>query len=88
MEKDDIDLIAERGDEIIAVQLETGKSDIKRNIQTLMDHKANQKLVIATNKQTDNMARHILSNFHKNHDIEINSIKDYISQFKSSGRIF
>ena len=49
LEKDDIDLVAEWDDVKIAVQVETGKSDIKKNIETLKDYKAGRKFMIATN---------------------------------------
>ena len=49
LEKDDIDLVAKWDETKIAVQVETGKSDIKKNIETLKNYEAGRKFMIATN---------------------------------------
>ena len=51
LEKDDIDLVAEWDDAKLAVQVETGKSDIKKNIETLSAHASERKFMIATNAE-------------------------------------
>ena len=51
LEKDDIDLVAEWDDAKMAVQVETGKSDIKKNIETLKQYDAGRKFMIATNPE-------------------------------------
>ena len=79
LEKDNIDLIAEKGDEVVALQLETGKSNTKRNIISLKKYKANKKLVVATNRHAEVMARQILAKLGKDSKIEIFFVKDVLS---------
>ncbi len=57
IEQDDIDVVAYRikldGEQTLAVQVETGKSNIKKNIQTLLAHKADGRFMVATNKMAE-----------------------------------
>ncbi len=48
LEKDSLDLVAEWEGAQVAVQVETGKSDIAKNIETLFNHSSNRKFMIAT----------------------------------------
>ena len=50
LEKDSLDLVAEWSG-VLAVQVETGKSDIRKNIETLSSHSSNRKFMIATNSE-------------------------------------
>ena len=79
LEKDNIDLIAEKGDDIIAVQFETGKSNTKRNIISLKKYKADKKLVVATNRNAEFRARQILAKCGKDSKIAIFFVKDVLS---------
>jgi len=53
LEKDDIDLVVESFQMKIAIQVETGKSDIQCNLTKLGRYKADQKYVVSTNKETE-----------------------------------
>lgn len=81
LEKDNIDLIAEKGSEVVAVQVETGKSNTKKNILALREYKAHRKIVIATNKQAEHRAREIVAKLCKDSKIQVSFIKDFLSVF-------
>jgi hypothetical protein len=49
VEKENIDLVVETSDARIGIQIETGKSDIKKNIDELSRLSAGHKLMVATN---------------------------------------
>ena len=53
LEKGDIDLVVESVQMKIAIQVETGKSDIQCNLTKLGRYKADQKYVLTTNKETE-----------------------------------
>jgi len=55
LEKDDIDLVVEKNEKIMAIQLETGKSDIQANLMKLGRYRADFKYIIATNRETEIM---------------------------------
>ena len=55
LEKDDIDLVVEKNEKTMAIQLETGKSDIQANLTKLGRYKADFKYIIATNRETEIM---------------------------------
>ena len=53
LEKDDIDLVIESFDQRLAIQIETGKSDMQGNLTKLGRYKADLKYMVATNKPTE-----------------------------------
>ena len=53
IEKDNIDLVVESYNQSLAVQVETGKSDIQANMIKLAQYKADQKYMLATNKAAE-----------------------------------
>lgn len=64
-EKDDIDLVVEKTDEIIAMECETGKNNnqqIIKNMEKLLHYNADKKYIIATNEIAYNKIKIILSN--------------------------
>ena len=73
-------MIAEKGDEVVAVQLETGKSNTKRNIISLKKYRADKKLVVATNRNAEIMARQILAKLRKDSKIVISFVKDVLDK--------
>jgi hypothetical protein len=79
IEKDDIDLVAvsldENDEKVTAVQVETGKSNIKKNIKTLTDYKADDKLIIATNKETEIKLRQMVPD---KSGIDVMFVKDFL----------
>jgi len=60
IEKDDIDLLVETIERIMAIQMETGKSDIHANLKKLGRHKADLKYMVTTNQETEIRIREIL----------------------------
>ena len=61
IEQDDIDLVAYKldgdGEQIIAVQVETGKSNIKKNLVTLAEYEASARFMVATNKHAETVIK-------------------------------
>jgi len=53
LEKDDIDLVVETIENSLALQMETGKSDIQANLTKLGRYKADLKYMVATNPETE-----------------------------------
>lgn len=53
VEKDDIDLVVETIEKKMAIQMETGKSDIQGNLTKLGRYKADLKYVVTTNPETE-----------------------------------
>jgi hypothetical protein len=53
VEKDDIDLVVETAGKTMAIQVETGKSDIQANLTKLGRYRADLKCVVATNSETE-----------------------------------
>ena len=53
LEKDDLDLVVESYQYRLAVQVETGKSDLQGNIMKLAKYQADFKYMIATNRETE-----------------------------------
>jgi len=60
IEKDDIDLVVETGDKNLAVQVETGKSDIQASLTKLGTYKADLKYVVTTNRETEIKTKEML----------------------------
>lgn len=62
LEKDDIDIVIAQGDQSLAIQMETGKSDIQANLLKLGRYRADHKYALATNRETEVLIREILKN--------------------------
>jgi len=60
LEKDDIDLVVEKLDKRLAIQLETGKSDIQANLFKLGKYTADLKYMLTTNRETEIRTKKIL----------------------------
>jgi hypothetical protein len=60
LEKDDIDLVVETCDKKLAVQVETGKSDIQASLTKLGTYKADLKYVVTTNRETEIRTKEML----------------------------
>ena len=80
LEKNDIDLVAHTQAGIVAVQVETGKSNIKKNIQTLNEFMATHRFMVATNELA---LRTIQENLASNSsDIRALPAKDFIASLQ------
>ena len=53
IEKDDIDLVVQTIHNKMAIQMETGKSNIQANLTKLGKYRADHKYMIATNRETE-----------------------------------
>ena len=62
IEKDNIDIVIDKEDKTLAIQLETGKSDVHANIMKICRYKADLKYILATNRETEIRVRDILKN--------------------------
>jgi hypothetical protein len=59
-EKDHIDLVVETVERTMAIQMETGKSDIQANLTRLGRYKADLKYVVTTNRETEIRIKELL----------------------------
>lgn len=80
LEKDNIDIVIEKGDQILAIQMETGKSDIQANLMKLCRYKADVKYSLATNRDAEVLVRDILkNNFLPDRErIQVAFVKDFL----------
>lgn len=80
-EKDDIDLVVEGFDYTILIQVETGKSNIKKNIETLLRANGDRRFMIATNKSAELKIRSIMaeSNLPGQNRVEIYHVNDFLT---------
>jgi hypothetical protein len=60
VEKDDIDLVVDTIERTMAIQMETGKSDIQANLTKLGRYKADLKYVVTTNPETEIRTKEML----------------------------
>jgi len=78
LEKDDIDLVAHTNAGIIAVQVETGKSNIKKNIRTLNEFLATHRFMVATNDSALKIIQDNLPDHNALGDIRAYHAKEFI----------
>lgn len=80
IEKDDIDLVIETVERKLAIQLETGKSDIQGNLTKLGRYKADKKYVVVTNKETEIKTNEFLKELliPDRENINISYVKDFL----------
>ncbi|WP_419656019.1 putative protein DUF87 [Desulfosarcina variabilis str. Montpellier] len=81
VEKDNIDLVVESYHRSLAIQVETGKSDIHSNLIKLAQYKADQKYMLATNKAAEIKIREMFDTLiiPDKSKIQINYVKDFIN---------
>lgn len=80
IEKDNIDIVIDKGDKTLAIQMETGKSDIHGNLMKLCRYKADLKYVLATNRETELRLRDILKEYFlpDRENVQVVYVKDFI----------
>ena len=80
LEKDNIDIVIYQGDKTLAIQMETGKSDVHANIMKLCRYKADLKYILATNRETEVLIREILKeNFLPDREnVHVGFVKDFL----------
>jgi hypothetical protein len=82
IEKDDIDLVVEHYDTTTLIQVETGKSNISKNVETILSREGNRRIMIATNADAEAKIRQAIDGckLPGKTKIEISQIKDFLSQ--------
>lgn len=80
LEKDDIDLVIYKQDKSLAIQMETGKSDIQANLLKLGRYKADHKYCLATNREAEVLIKDILKNnfLPDREKIQVAFVKDFL----------
>lgn len=80
-EKDDIDLVVEYHDSTTLIQVETGKSDIQKNIKTMLEKNCDSLMMIATNRPAEAKIRNIISDssLPGREKIQVHLAKDFLS---------
>lgn len=80
IEKDNIDIVIDKVDKTMAIQLETGKSDIHGNLMKICRYKADLKYVLATNRETEVRLRDILKEHFlpDRENIQVVYVKDFL----------
>jgi len=86
LEKDDIDLVVETIERTMAIQMETGKSNIQANLTKLGRYKADLKYVLTTNQETEIRIRKILIDLivPDRENIHVLFVKDFLNHPPSS----
>ena len=81
LEKNNLDLVVETLDKQIAIQVETGKSDIQANLFKLGKYKADQKFVLTTNRKTEIMIKNVLKDLlvPDRENIQVFFAKDFLT---------
>jgi hypothetical protein len=81
LEKDDIDLVVETVETTMAIQMETGKSDIQANLTKLGRYKADLKYMVTTNRDTEIRIRDFLKDLiiPDKEQIQIIFVKDFLN---------
>jgi hypothetical protein len=81
LEKDDIDLVVETIEKRLALQVETGKSDIQANLIKLGRYAADLKYVVTTNPETEIRTKEMLNDLlvPDKENIHILFVKDFLN---------
>jgi hypothetical protein len=81
LEKDDIDLVVETIEKRLALQVETGKSDLQANLTKLGGYAADLKYVVATNPETEIRLKELLYDLliPGKENIRILFVKDFLN---------
>ena len=81
LEKDDIDIVVETIENKLAVQVETGKSDIQANLTKLGRYPADFKYMVATNPETEIRTKEMLKDLlvPDKKNIHILFVKDFLN---------
>ncbi|MFC1896863.1 hypothetical protein ACFL0Q_09475, partial [Thermodesulfobacteriota bacterium] len=88
-EKDDMDLVVEKTDKIIALEFETGKNNtaqVKRNIEKLIKYNADLKFIVTTNQVALNKINTIISStdFPDQDTIQLVLARDFIKSLPTN----
>lgn len=81
IEKEDIDLVVEHYNTTTLIQVETGKSNISKNIETIISRNADRRIMIATNQDAEIKIRSAIQSckLPGKEKIEISQIKDFLA---------
>jgi hypothetical protein len=80
IERDDIDIVIESFETTLAIQVETGKSDIPSNLMKLGRYGADLKYMLATNRETEIKIKGILKDLlvPDKEEIKVKYVKDFL----------
>jgi hypothetical protein len=83
-EKDEVDLVAEKQKEKLAIEIETGKSDFMGNIIKNLDRGFSKVLSVATNKPAQLKIKEAVkqSTFIPGEQVDVMSVKDLLDEAK------
>ena len=81
LEKDDIDLVVESYNKRLAIQMETGKSDLQANLMKLGRYDADLKYILATNRSTETRLKNLLRDLlvPDREKIQVAFVKDFLA---------
>ena len=81
LEKDDIDLVVESYNKRLAIQMETGKSDLQANLMKLGRYAADLKYILATNRSTETRLKNLLRDLliPDREKIQVAFVKDFLT---------
>jgi DNA-binding PadR family transcriptional regulator len=81
IEKDDLDLVVESYEKRLAIQMETGKSDLQGNIMKLGRYRADLKFILATNRSTETRLKNLLRDLlvPDREAIQVAFVKDFLA---------
>ena len=81
LEKDDIDLVVESYQNRLAIQMETGKSDLQANLMKLGCYEADLKYILATNRSTETRLKNLLRDLliPDREKIQVAFVKDFLA---------
>ncbi len=81
-ERNNIDLVVETYDSTYMIQIETGKSNIKKNIETLLKQDCANLIMLATNKEAEIKIRTVLNDVRLpgKEKVQVYFIKDFLSK--------
>ena len=81
LEKDDIDLVVESYNKRLAIQMETGKSDLQANLMKLGRYEADLKYILATNRSTETRLKNLLRDLlvPDREKIQVAFVKDFLA---------
>jgi hypothetical protein len=81
VEKDDVDLVVETIEKKLAIEVETGKSDIQANLTKLGRYAADYKYVVTTNPETEIRTKEMLKDLlvPDKENIRVLFVKDFLN---------
>ena len=80
-EKFDLDLVAQKDDKTVAIEVETGKNNIdqiEKNIRKLVQYAATDRFILATNESATIKIQNLISQIGPSESLHLYPIKEFI----------